>query len=223
MTSPTDGQLRPELGELLHKPTTPAALLETVRLRMIGARQRENRAPETTAAVMRERLPELAAELVGLKVDLIVVTGGPILSAAKKATSTITIVMTNAADPVAASSGEPSRAPSAWVKNRSPEKSASSVRPNRSSARSRRVSRTESATTSAPSNTALPTAAPSSAPKWARAWKRRLRSTREEIFTRLIWRSSKFKAQSSREYPSTKFQLGLFGAWALELLLSFEL
>jgi ABC-type uncharacterized transport system substrate-binding protein len=47
-----------------------------------------------------KRQPEFAADLVRLKVDLIVVTRGPILSAVKKATSTIPIVMTNAADPV---------------------------------------------------------------------------------------------------------------------------
>ena len=49
-----------------------------------------------------ERLPELAAELVRLKVDLIVVLGGPTALAAKRATTTIPIVMTNAADPVGA-------------------------------------------------------------------------------------------------------------------------
>jgi putative tryptophan/tyrosine transport system substrate-binding protein len=49
-----------------------------------------------------ERLPELAAELVRLKVDLIVTTGGAAPVAAKKATSTIPIVMTNAGDPVGA-------------------------------------------------------------------------------------------------------------------------
>jgi putative tryptophan/tyrosine transport system substrate-binding protein len=49
-----------------------------------------------------ERLPELAADLVGLKVDLIVVTAGPAAAAAKKATPSIPIVMTNAADPVGA-------------------------------------------------------------------------------------------------------------------------
>src|SRR5215475_4219145 len=47
-----------------------------------------------------ERLPELAAELIRLKVDLIVTTGDPQASAAKKATSTIPIVMANAGDPV---------------------------------------------------------------------------------------------------------------------------
>ena len=49
-----------------------------------------------------ERLPELAAELVRLKVDLIVVTGTPPALAAKGATTTIPIVMTNAGDPVGA-------------------------------------------------------------------------------------------------------------------------
>jgi len=48
-----------------------------------------------------ERLPELAADLVCLKVDLIVTTGDPQALAAKKATSTIPIVMANTADPVA--------------------------------------------------------------------------------------------------------------------------
>ncbi len=48
----------------------------------------------------RERLPELAADLVRLKVDLIVVTAGPPAAAAKKATTTVPIVMTNVGDPV---------------------------------------------------------------------------------------------------------------------------
>ena len=49
-----------------------------------------------------ERLPELAADLVRLKVDLIVVSGGPTALAAKKATTTIPIVMATSADPVGA-------------------------------------------------------------------------------------------------------------------------
>jgi putative ABC transport system substrate-binding protein len=48
-----------------------------------------------------ERMPELAAELVRLKVDLIVVSGIGVALAAKKATTTIPIVMTRAGDPVA--------------------------------------------------------------------------------------------------------------------------
>ncbi len=50
----------------------------------------------------RERLLELAADLVRLKVDLIVVVATPAALAAKSATTTIPIVMTNAGDPVAA-------------------------------------------------------------------------------------------------------------------------
>jgi putative ABC transport system substrate-binding protein len=49
-----------------------------------------------------ERLPELAAELVRLKIDLIVVTGGQPALVAKKATTTIPIVMANVGDPVGA-------------------------------------------------------------------------------------------------------------------------
>ena len=49
-----------------------------------------------------ERIPELAAELVRLKVDLIVVSGIGVALAAKKATTTIPIVMTRAGDPVGA-------------------------------------------------------------------------------------------------------------------------
>ena len=47
-----------------------------------------------------ERLRELAAELVRLKVDLIVATAGSPALEAKGATTTIPIVMANAADPV---------------------------------------------------------------------------------------------------------------------------
>jgi putative ABC transport system substrate-binding protein len=49
-----------------------------------------------------ERLPELAADLVSLKVDLIVTVNTPSALAAKKATTSIPIVMANAADPVGA-------------------------------------------------------------------------------------------------------------------------
>jgi len=49
----------------------------------------------------QKRLPELAADLVRLKVDLIVTSGGPTPLAAKGATSTIPIVMTTSVDPVA--------------------------------------------------------------------------------------------------------------------------
>jgi putative tryptophan/tyrosine transport system substrate-binding protein len=47
-----------------------------------------------------ERLSELAAELVRLKVDLIVIAGGATSLPAKRATSTIPIVMATSTDPV---------------------------------------------------------------------------------------------------------------------------
>jgi putative ABC transport system substrate-binding protein len=50
----------------------------------------------------RERLPELAAEMVRLNVDLIVARGTNVQIAAKNATSNIPIVMPNGSDPVAA-------------------------------------------------------------------------------------------------------------------------
>jgi putative ABC transport system substrate-binding protein len=49
-----------------------------------------------------DRLPGLAAELVRLEVDVIVTGGGNATRAAKKATSTIPIVMAQSGDPVAA-------------------------------------------------------------------------------------------------------------------------
>lgn len=47
-----------------------------------------------------ERLPGLAAELIGLKVDVLVTVGTPAAVAAKRATSKIPIVMAIVADPV---------------------------------------------------------------------------------------------------------------------------
>ena len=49
-----------------------------------------------------DRLPELAADLVRLKVDLIVVTETTVALAAKSATAFIPVVMTNVGDPVGA-------------------------------------------------------------------------------------------------------------------------
>jgi putative ABC transport system substrate-binding protein len=49
-----------------------------------------------------ERLPDLAADLVRLQFDLIVASGGPSALAAKRATTTIPIVMASVADPVGA-------------------------------------------------------------------------------------------------------------------------
>jgi putative ABC transport system substrate-binding protein len=47
-----------------------------------------------------DRLPDLAAELVRLKLDLLVARGGPAALAAKRATATIPIVIWGATDPV---------------------------------------------------------------------------------------------------------------------------
>jgi putative ABC transport system substrate-binding protein len=52
------------------------------------------------AAGQFDKLPALAAELVRLKPDVLVVSGAPAAHAAKNATRVIPIVMTNAADPV---------------------------------------------------------------------------------------------------------------------------
>src|SRR5262245_64197003 len=49
-----------------------------------------------------DRFPALAAELVRLKVDVIVAGGDPAIGAAQKATTSIAIVMVAATDPIAA-------------------------------------------------------------------------------------------------------------------------
>ena len=48
----------------------------------------------------RERLPDLAAELVRLKVDVIVTFGTPATLAARQATTMIPIVMVGIGDPI---------------------------------------------------------------------------------------------------------------------------
>src|SRR5206468_6656926 len=81
-----------------------AALVEGLRreLSKLGWIEGKNITIEYRFAEQKsDRLPELAAELVRLKVDLIVTAGGPTPLAAKNATSTIPIAMTNSIDPVA--------------------------------------------------------------------------------------------------------------------------
>ena len=71
------------------------------RMRELGYIEGRNLVVEWRFADGRlERLPGLAAELVQLKVDVIVVQSSPAISAAQKATTTIPIVMTSAGDPV---------------------------------------------------------------------------------------------------------------------------
>ena len=80
-----------------------AGLLETFRreLTKLGWIEGKNITIEYRFAEGKPaHLPALAADLVRLKVNLIVTTGDPQALAAKGATSTIPIVMANAADPV---------------------------------------------------------------------------------------------------------------------------
>ncbi len=82
-----------------------AVLVEAFRreMRKLGWIEGKNFTTEYRFAEQKpERLPELAVDLVRLKVDLIVVSGTPPALAAKKATTTIPIVMASPADPVGA-------------------------------------------------------------------------------------------------------------------------
>jgi len=73
------------------------------RLRELGYLEGQNVAFESRFGEGKpDRLPRLAAELIGLKADVIVTSGTPATQAAKQATRTIPIVMTNNADPVGA-------------------------------------------------------------------------------------------------------------------------
>jgi len=98
----------PRIGYLSNSdPARDSTRSEAIRLalRELGYIEGQNIAIEYRySAGKRDRAPELAAELVRLKVDIIVVTGGDIpIRAAKNATKTIPIVMVGqGADPVEA-------------------------------------------------------------------------------------------------------------------------
>jgi len=84
-------------------PSGIAVLVDALRqeLRKLGWTEGKNVTFEFRFAEQKpERLPQLAAELVRLNVDLIIAPAGPTVLAAKEATKTIPIVMTNPADPV---------------------------------------------------------------------------------------------------------------------------
>jgi ABC-type uncharacterized transport system substrate-binding protein len=88
-------------------PTSESARFEAIRLalRELGYVEGQNIATEYRYAEgKQDRFPELAAELVRLKVDIIVVVGGNrMVRAAKNATKTIPVVMVGAgSDPVEA-------------------------------------------------------------------------------------------------------------------------
>ena len=77
------------------------ALEET--LRELGYVEGRNLVVERRFAAFKyDRLPDLAAELVRLKPDLIVTGGNPSIAALKQATTTVPIVMTWTIDPVGA-------------------------------------------------------------------------------------------------------------------------
>ena len=78
-------------------------LLDTLRqrLRELGYVEGQNIALESRFGEGKpDQIQRFAAELVGLKVDIIVTSGTPASQAAKQATGTIPIVMTQLADPV---------------------------------------------------------------------------------------------------------------------------
>ena len=96
----------PRIGFLAAIPFSAlAARTEAFRqgLRELGYAEGKNIVIEWRSAEGKvDRLPALAAELVRLKVDVIVTVASPLTRAAREATSTIPIVMTNDADPVGA-------------------------------------------------------------------------------------------------------------------------
>ncbi len=89
-------------GDATSESTRAEALRQA--LRDLGYIEGQNIATEYRYAEgKRDRFPELAAELVRLKVDIIVVEGGNTpVRAVKSATKTIPIVMTGGSDPVEA-------------------------------------------------------------------------------------------------------------------------
>jgi putative tryptophan/tyrosine transport system substrate-binding protein len=95
----------PRIGYLSSdSPSTTAHLIKAFRggLGQLGYVEGQNITIEYRYAEGKiDRLPDLAAELVRLKVDIILASGGSTLVlAAKKASETIPMVMTNSADPV---------------------------------------------------------------------------------------------------------------------------
>ena len=89
------------LGGVAATPESPRGASFRQGLRALGYIEGQHIAIEWRSSGGRaERFPDLAAELVRLKVDVIVATDNPAIAAAQKATSTIPIVMVVAMDPV---------------------------------------------------------------------------------------------------------------------------
>jgi putative tryptophan/tyrosine transport system substrate-binding protein len=93
----------PRLGALLFSTPQNEQSMEVARrgLRDLGYVEGQNLAIEYRYAEGRpERLPDLAADLVRTKPDVLFAIGGDVTPAAVKATQTIPIVFTSSADPV---------------------------------------------------------------------------------------------------------------------------
>jgi putative tryptophan/tyrosine transport system substrate-binding protein len=93
----------PRLGMLLFSTPQGDPQMETVRraLRDLGYVEGQNLTIEYRSAEGQpERLPDLAADLVRMKPDVVFAIGGDVTPAAVKATQTIPIVFTSSADPV---------------------------------------------------------------------------------------------------------------------------
>ena len=93
----------PRIGFLAVTPAGPRPTREAFRqgLRDLGYVEGQNIVIEYRhAADKADRLPDLATELVGLKVDVIVAAGSQAVRAAQRATRSIPIVMTSSSDPV---------------------------------------------------------------------------------------------------------------------------
>jgi putative ABC transport system substrate-binding protein len=93
-----DGKVS-RIGVLREGPDPPLSSKSfTGAMRELGWVEGQNFTIERHEADRREQLPALAAELVRLKIDLILTTGTPATRAAKEATETIPIVFNLAAD-----------------------------------------------------------------------------------------------------------------------------
>src|SRR5437867_10850801 len=92
-----------QLGYLSSQSPVPANRVEALRmgLRDLGYVEGKNIAIAFRPAETAERLPEAAADLVRLKVDVIFATSSTEVEAARRATKTIPIVFATHADPVA--------------------------------------------------------------------------------------------------------------------------
>src|SRR5712692_1840908 len=104
---PVDAQQAPRIARIgLLFPSTPAAAAQNLEAFRQGLRELGYVEGKPVVLELRygearfERLPELARELVGLKVDVIVTATDVAIAAVKRETQTVPIVMRNSTDPV---------------------------------------------------------------------------------------------------------------------------